>query len=596
MRDASAARRDNPCMKWRWGLSLRAWCAVWLWIALSWASGCVGAVEAAVAAPPRVVVGQETEVSLSERSLYWIDESGGKSVEQIETADLPWRVRRRENQRAPAGALWIMFEAVVPAGQPWFLEIASAVNDNIQLYYRDSAGRWVQQQAGMGVPVANWAVPGRLPTYALSTDAGRPVRYWLRVDDSHGDFAAPLELLRQDRLSATRERDEFVLGAFFGLLALVAFASVVNGIAFRDRASGVFGLCVVLLVLGQLGRSGLGGQYFWSESATWNDAVRELWPGAGVAAGLWLAKILTDPARLSRWLDLGVWALIAALLGATAVNMVVDNFPSLALVLALTGLALVAVLSMVLWGWLGGRDSHLRLVAIAFLPVVVLAVFPLARDLGLIPASALTRFGLYLGALIAVPLLYYAVNLRLMARREAELRASALVRADPLTGLPHRQALAERLDSSLSHARAQRHSCALLCIRLSNLDAIGEEFGRDAIDKALVVTASHLRRLSVGYDMAARVGPREFGLLLEAPATRESAMSRAQHLVASGLREVPALPGVTLRYHVIVALLPRPQLDGASSVQWALDGLDSITAETRKKIRALDLVEESVLR
>ena len=33
-------------------------------------------------------------------------------------------------------------------------------------------------------------------------------------------------------------------------------------------------------------------------------------------------KVVTEPARLSRALDLAVWALIAALLGATAVHIV----------------------------------------------------------------------------------------------------------------------------------------------------------------------------------------------------------------------------------------------------------------------------------
>ncbi|MEJ8839437.1 7TM diverse intracellular signaling domain-containing protein [Ramlibacter sp. AN1133] len=578
---------------------LRFSCALWLWLALSWAwSGASAAEAPAPGVPPLVQVGDLAEVSLAERSLYWIDESGTLSADQVEAQapELPWRLRRRENQRAPVGALWIVFETATPAGLPWFLEVASSVNDHLELHYRNREGRWVVQHAGTGVEVSQWPVPGRLPTFKLSPGGGEPVRYWLRVMDSHGDFAAPLAVVRQDAMQVRRERAQFVLGCYFGVLALVALASFINAVAFRDRASAMFAVCILLLGLGQLGRSGLGGQHVWPESSAWNEAVLELWPGAGVAAGLWLVKLLTDPARLSRALDLGVWALIAALLGATAVHVAIDNAASLTLVLTLTGLALVAVLSMVLWGWIAGKERHLRLVAAAFVPVAVLAVFPLGRDLGLAPANMLTRFGLYIGALLALPILYYAVNMRLMARREAELRASTLVRADPLTGLPHRQAMTERLDSSLAHARTQKQNCALLCIRLSNLDAIGEEFGREAVDKALVVTASHLRRLSVGYDMSARVGPREFALLMEAPTTREAATSRAQQFVASGLRDVPALPGVTLRYHVTWTLLPRAQLDGAATVQWAVDGLDQITPETRKAIRALDVVEEGALR
>ena len=579
------------------GGTLRAWWAFWIGAALACA---LAGGAAAQNFPANVVLGDEVSVPLSERSVYWIDHGGVMRPDQVEASaqELPWRLRKRENQRANnAIALWIMFEATVPAGQPWLVEVGSSVNDRIEFFYRDAAGKWVTQEAGTGLPVAQWRVPGRLPTFELARDPGRRVRYWMRVDDAHGDFSAPLTLLRQDVLQVQREREEFMLGIYFGVLALVAFAALSNGLAFRDRASTVFGVSVLLLGLGQLARSGVGGQHLWPESSAWNDALLELWPGAGVAAGLWLVKILTDPARLSRWLDLGVWTLIAALLGATAVHIVVDNSASLTLVLALTGLALIAVLSMVLWGWLGGRDPHLRWVAAAFVPIVLLAAFPLGRDLGILPANLLTRFGVYIGTLVALPLLSYAVSQRLMARREAELRASSLQRADPLTGLPHRQAMVERLSSSLTHARSQRQNCALLCIRLSNLDAIGDRYGRDAMEKALVITASHLRRLTGGYDMTARVGPREFALLLEAPSTRDAAISRAQQLVASGLRDVPALPGATLRFHVTEAVLPLPHLDGAATLQWAVDALDQITPETRKAIRSLDSQPgESVLR
>jgi len=586
------------CMTWR-GRPLRYWGALWLWVILSWAGAGARAAEGPTPIVlPEVVIGQHAEATLVEHSLYWIDESGVMSVDQVEAQaqELPWRLRRRENQRAQVGALWILFEMATPAGPPWFLELGSSVNDQVEVFYRNRAGKWVMQQAGSGIEVARWPVPGRLPTFKLATDTDQPVRYWLRVNDSHGDFVAPLAVLRHDALQVLREREEFVLGVYFGVLALIGLASLANGIAFRDRASVVFAVCIVMLVVGQLGRSGLGGQHLWAEASGLNDTVLELWPGAVVAAGLWLVKVLTDPARMSPLLSLGVWALIAALLGATAVHMVIDNAASLTLVLTLTGLALVAMISMVVWGCIAGKERHLRLLAAAFVPVAVLSMFPLARGLGLAPANVLTRFGLYMGVLIALPIIYYAVNTRLMARREAELRASALMRTDPLTGLPHRQAITERLDSSLHHARTQKQNCALLCIRLSNLDAIGEEFGRVAMEKALVVTASHLRRLSTGYDMAARVGPREFALLMEAPVTREAATSRAQQLVASGLREVPAMPGITLRYHVTWTLLPRPQLDGAATVQWAVDGLELITPETRKAIRPLDLAEGTTVR
>jgi two-component system, sensor histidine kinase LadS len=271
------------------------------------------------------------------------------------------------------------------------------------------------------------------------------------------------------------------------------------------------------------------------------------------------------------------------------VDIVIGTRTSMTLVLGLTALSLAAIASMILWGWIDGHDAEMRLIAIGFIPVLVMALFPLARGLGLVPSSTLTRYGLFFASVIEVPILFYAMHRRLMARREAELRAGALSRTDPLTGLPHRQGLVERLNSSLAHARGQKQYCALLGVRISNLDAVAEEFGKEAADKALVVAASHLRRTSVDFDMAARVGEREFAVLMEAPVLPEAVSSRAQQVVASGLRQVEALPqALTLKFHVTAAIVPVPQLDAEATLQWVMDGLDQMTQDAKKLIRTLN--------
>lgn len=577
--------------------ALRAFGAILLWCAFL-AGGAAAAIAQErgaqqVQVAPAQLAGLR-ELSLGNRSLYWLDDGGDTRIDQLEAAaeDARWRLRRRDTQSGTRGALWVRFDAAAPPGTRWFLEATAAAHEKIELFYRDPrTGAWVVQRAGISVPGWQWPVPGRVPTFRLAVDEPRTIRYFVRLENGAADFLAPLTLLREDALREHREREQFLFGAYFGLMALITVSALVNGILFRDRAFLVFTLYLVLLGLGQLGRIGLGSQHLWGEWHHWNDTMLALWPGAATAAALWLVKIITESARLSRLLDLAVWALIAALLATTAVHVVVGNRTSVVVVLGLTALALVLVLVMVLWGWLLRNDRHLALVAVAFVPVVVLASFPLGRSLGLMPTNLLTRYGLFFATVVELPILYYAVATRLMARREAALRASALSSTDPLTGLPHRRALVQRLDASLAHARAQRQYCALLGVRISNLEAVLEEFGRETMDKALVVAASRLRHVVVGYDMAARVGEREFAVLMEAPVTRELATSRAQQLVASGLRQAEALPAtLTLKFHVTVALLPRPQLDGAGSLQWVLDGLDAITPDARKMIRSLDSI------
>lgn len=565
--------------------------ALLVWCALLGGAAAARADEASPR-PARIDLAGQSVVHLNGRSIAWTDDNGAMSVQQLEaSADtLPWRTRRREHQAHLEGsALWIQFEAAAPAREHWYVEVGASIYDHVQLYYRDAAGAWVMQQAGTTEEVAQWAIPGRLPTFALATDSARPVRYWLRVSDARADFSAPVTLFREDALQASREREQFLFGAYFGLAALVAAAAFVIGSVFRDRAFLAFALYTTLLVAGQLGRVGIGAQYLWPEWNVWNNTVLALWPGAAAAAALWFTKVVTNPARLSRGLDLTVWALMAALLAGVALDLAVGSRLTMTLVLSLTALALVAIFGMLLWGWVDGNDRHVRMVAIGFVPVLLMALFPLARAFGLVPTNVLTRFGLFFGAALELPLIYYALNMRLMARREAELRAGALSHSDALTGLPHRKALVERLDTSLAHARAQRQNCALLGVRISNLEAISEEFGKEAAAKSLVIAASHLRRCMVGYDMAARVGEREFGVLLEAPVTKQAVSSRAQQLVASGLRQMEALPAaLTLKFHVTAALLPDPAFDGAATLQWVTEGLDTIEPDARKLIRPLN--------
>jgi len=271
------------------------------------------------------------------------------------------------------------------------------------------------------------------------------------------------------------------------------------------------------------------------------------------------------------------------------VDIAIATHLSMTLVLALTGLSLLAIAGMVVWGWVDGQDPVLRVVALAFLPVLVMALFPLSRGLGLMPSSTLTRYGLFYASVLELPVLYYAMHRRLMARRESEVRARALSRTDALTGLPHRRGMVERLQSSLAHARGQKQNCALLGVRISNLDAIALEFGKDAAEKALVIAASHLRRTSVDFDLAARVGEREFAVLMEAPVTPEAVTSRAQHVVASGLRPMEALPAaLTLKFHVTAAILPVSALDGEGTLSWVIEALDQITPGAKKLIRNLN--------
>jgi two-component system, sensor histidine kinase LadS len=571
-------------------------------MALLWLLGHVGAFgadgltapRATTAAPPPAIMllPARPVVSIDGFSRYWLDTTGIRTAEQLEAGGetLPWATRQADaSYNIDGKALWFQFDAVNSGEQHWYLQLASSGIDRAQLFYRGADGRWVEQEAGDSKPVSEWPLPGRFPTFELSTPAAKPVRYWLRIEHARVDFASPIRIYEQSSLLAEREREQLLLGAYFGLAALIALVAAANGIVYRDRNFGVYAFYVAVLAAGQLAYLGVGAQHLWGHWLKWNETATFLLPGVSSAAALWFARTVTEPARFSKALDLAVWSLIAALLSAVALDTFLTTRNSFALVMILTALALAVVAGLVALVWAQGEDFHIRLVALGFLPVLVMALFPVARGLNLIPASAWTRYGLTIGAALEMPILFYALSLRGSRRREAQVRAAALSRNDALTGLAHARTLLQRLDGAIKRASSLKHACALMAVKISNLEAITAEFGRETADRVLVVTASLLRQVITDIDMAARVSEHGFALLLEGPTTPQNAMFRAQQLVASGLRSSDALPpGMTLKFHVTVALLPGQDLNAASSMKWLLDSVSAMPHDARKLIKPLN--------
>lgn len=552
-----------------------------------------GAAQQVEPAPPAIVLSDDRSThALEGRSRYWIDPTGIRTANQVEaTANtLPWTVRQAGGSYNIDGkALWLQFDAVNPGSRRWFLELASSGIDQAQLFYRGADGKWVEQEAGDSRPVSQWPLPGRFPTFELSPQDGKPVRYWLRVEHARVDFASPIAILERSALLASREREQFLLGAYFGLAALIALVAAANGVAYRDRNFGVYAVYVATLAAGQLAYLGVGAQHLWDNWLKWNEVATFLLPGVSGAAALWFTRTVTEPARYSRALDLAVWSLIAALLSAVALDTFLTSRMSITLVMILIAMAMVVVVGLIVLAWTHGDDPHIRLIALGFLPVLVMATFPVARGLNLIPAGWLTRYGVSIGAAIEMPILFYALSLRGSRRREAQVRAAALSYNDPLTGLAHTRSLLQRLESAVLRARGLKHACVLMAVKISNFDAIASEFGRDTADRALIVAASLLRRAITDIDVAARVGEHEFALLLEGPTTTENALSRAQQVVAAGLRSAPALPpGTPLKFFVTVALLPERDLDASGSLKWVQDSVNAMPADSRKMIRPLN--------
>jgi diguanylate cyclase (GGDEF)-like protein/PAS domain S-box-containing protein len=116
-------------------------------------------------------------------------------------------------------------------------------------------------------------------------------------------------------------------------------------------------------------------------------------------------------------------------------------------------------------------------------------------------------------------------------RKQAESLLAHRAMHDPLTGLPNRNLLIDRLGHAL--ARTDRHPAgvAVLFCDLDRFKTINDSLGHDAGDRLLVLVAERLRRALRPADTVARFGGDEFIILCEDVQSEGDALSVGQRIL-----------------------------------------------------------------
>jgi diguanylate cyclase (GGDEF)-like protein len=125
----------------------------------------------------------------------------------------------------------------------------------------------------------------------------------------------------------------------------------------------------------------------------------------------------------------------------------------------------------------------------------------------------------------------------LAARNEYETQLAHQALHDPLTGLPNRALLVDRLGRTLERATAGGRTVAVLFLDLDRFKLINDSLGHPAGDEALMIVADRLNHQLAPGDTVARFGGDEFVVVREAIAAEGEA-----ELLAGALRSAVAVP------------------------------------------------------
>lgn len=526
----------------------------------------------------------ETDVTLQAR--HWTDPSGNLGIDEVvRRADGDFvAIEAHRSFQLGAGALWLRLDLPPrDTTRRWYLMLSAGAFTNLAtLYAANPSGGWTAQQAGDHLPVSQWDHPDQTPVFLVDPQASGPV--WLRLENHPAPLSPRLVLLDERQLQDSRQWTFLMVGGYLGFGLLVLFLGWVHARLYADRAFVAY-CCYVACMLGfQAAFTGVGGLFFWPDHAAWNDAAPAVFMLWLTASGIWFVREVCVVSRHSRGVDRIVlaWSVFGLLFPAAYLLLL--NQPAF-IVLNLYGLLSVLLsFGLCIWTWRRG-ETYAGWMALGFLPVHLAYPFPALRSAGVLPDSWATQYAVLIGSAIEIPLLLYILHRRAKDFSENRARLRAIESTDPLTGLTIAPVLLLRLRDALRRARRYDHRFGLVLVELSNHAAIVDREGREAGDRALVVTASRLSAVVRDVDTVCRINETRFAVLVEGP---EDLKLLGQHIVAKGLERVPQLPAdMALRFRLVSAALPdeaEGSVDDTLLMERLNHALDRLADDPRKVV------------
>lgn len=118
-------------------------------------------------------------------------------------------------------------------------------------------------------------------------------------------------------------------------------------------------------------------------------------------------------------------------------------------------------------------------------------------------------------------------------RKESQERIQYLAHYDPLTGLPNRTLLADRMRAAIGNAARYSTRVALLFVDLDRFKLVNDSLGHEIGDKLLKLAAERMRCNVRHTDTVGRMGGDEFIVLLSRIEAPEDAARVAEKLIAA---------------------------------------------------------------
>ena len=155
-----------------------------------------------------------------------------------------------------------------------------------------------------------------------------------------------------------------------------------------------------------------------------------------------------------------------------------------------------------------------------------------------------------------------AATIDITAMKDAQEQLALQATHDPLTGLPNRRLLFDRLSAGLARSARQSGQVAVLFIDIDGFKVVNDRYGHDVGDELLKAVTARIQNTVRAEDTVARYGGDEFVVVVERVSDWRHAGSIANKIIdaVSRLTAIDELP-ISVSASIGIAIADRPTDD-----------------------------------
>jgi GGDEF domain-containing protein len=433
-------------------------------------------------------------------------------------------------------ARWTVFNEKLASD--FLLTVKMPRIDVVHVSYRHDFGGWTTLTAGDRIPINNWSLADRQPSFNLPLPPGQMD---VVVQFAHrGVVDAPMYLQNHRAFLQARMANVLPVGIFVGINLVMALMGVL--LAMNFQKTGFLSVAVMSFVVSMvlLFGSGLGGLLVGTQSPQFNDEAKMLinmsWP---VLLPCIAAMALSIHLYSRGWW----WSMVALSCIAAVVSMVWIDYSLRDQAPLVAGTILVCSLSFVLlmigWAWFRGYSQNTS-VALGLLMYTCALVMLFTAYMGLWSVER-SSWAMATMCMLGSFLLMRGLFFQHRMGRQVLARANTSPLRDVLTGLLNRDGMQAHLYRARERMREEQICALFIYMPVLDANTALEELGEQGFESGMVQMAASLTTSVSATDGVARISRHAFGISVlmqpdSATATRlaQKILTRVMALAASG--------------------------------------------------------------